>query len=63
MSDTLPLSIQNNRRIEKWLRFGADRTVRLAVGKRLIRWVRLFQDGSFGQVLIDARTYVRSIAR
>ena len=33
MSDTLPLSIQNNRRIEKWLRFGADRTVRLAVGK------------------------------
>ena len=33
MSDTLPLSIQNNRRIEKWIRFGADRTVRLAVGK------------------------------
>ena len=33
MSDTLPLSIQNNRRMEKWIRFGADRTVRLAVGK------------------------------
>ena len=33
MSDTLPLSIQNNRRMEKWLRFDADRTVRLAVGK------------------------------
>ncbi|HME22095.1 MAG TPA: molybdopterin cofactor-binding domain-containing protein [Acetobacteraceae bacterium] len=33
MSDTLPLSIQNNRRIEKWLRFESDRTVRLAVGK------------------------------
>lgn len=33
MSDTLPLSIQNNRRMEKWLRFDSDRTVRLAVGK------------------------------
>ena len=33
MSDTLPLSIQTNRRLEKWLRFGPDRTVRLAVGK------------------------------
>ena len=33
MSDTLPLSIQNNRRMEKWLRFQPDRTVRLAVGK------------------------------
>jgi nicotinate dehydrogenase subunit B len=33
MSDTLPLSIQNNRRMEKWLRFDPDRTVRLAVGK------------------------------
>ena len=33
MSDTLPLSIQNNRRMEKWIRFEADRTVRLAVGK------------------------------
>jgi len=33
MSDTLPLSIQNNRRLEKWLRFEPDRTVRLAVGK------------------------------
>jgi CO/xanthine dehydrogenase Mo-binding subunit len=33
MSDTLPLSIQNNRRMEKWLRFAPDRTVRLAVGK------------------------------
>ncbi len=33
MSDTLPLSIQNNRRPEKWLRFLPDRTVRLAVGK------------------------------
>ncbi len=33
MSDTLPLSIQNNRRLEKWLRFERDRTVRLAVGK------------------------------
>ena len=33
MSDTLPLSIQNNRRLDKWLRFNPDRTVRLAVGK------------------------------
>ena len=33
MSDTLPLSIQNNRRMEKWIRFDPDRTVRLAVGK------------------------------
>jgi nicotinate dehydrogenase subunit B len=33
MSDTLPLSIVNNRRLEKWLRFQTDRTVRLAVGK------------------------------
>jgi CO/xanthine dehydrogenase Mo-binding subunit len=33
MSDTLPLSIQNNRRMEKWVRFDPDRTVRLAVGK------------------------------
>jgi CO/xanthine dehydrogenase Mo-binding subunit len=33
MTDTLPLSIQNNRRMEKWIRFESDRTVRLAVGK------------------------------
>jgi CO/xanthine dehydrogenase Mo-binding subunit len=33
MSDTLPLSILNNRRMEKWLRFQPDRTVKLAVGK------------------------------
>ena len=33
MSDTLPLSIQNNRRMETWLRFLPDRTLRLAVGK------------------------------
>lgn len=33
MSDTLPLSILNNRRMEKWIRFQPDRTVRLAVGK------------------------------
>ena len=33
MSDTLPLSIVNNRRMEKWLRFLPDRTLRLAVGK------------------------------
>ena len=33
MSDTLPLSIVNNRRMEKWLRFDADRTLRLSVGK------------------------------
>jgi CO/xanthine dehydrogenase Mo-binding subunit len=33
MSDTLPLSIQNNRRMEKWLRFDANHTMRLAVGK------------------------------
>jgi CO/xanthine dehydrogenase Mo-binding subunit len=33
MSDTLPLSIINNRRMEKWLRFQPDRTVKLAVGK------------------------------
>jgi nicotinate dehydrogenase subunit B len=33
MSDTLPLSLQNNRRLEKWLRFLPDRRVKLAVGK------------------------------
>jgi CO/xanthine dehydrogenase Mo-binding subunit len=33
MSDTLPASIQNNRRMDKWIRFDPDRTVRLAVGK------------------------------
>ena len=33
MSDTLPLSIVNNRRLEKWLRFDPDRTLHLAVGK------------------------------
>ncbi len=33
MSDTLPLSIINNRRLDKWLRFQPDRTVKLAVGK------------------------------
>ncbi|HEY4042908.1 MAG TPA: molybdopterin cofactor-binding domain-containing protein [Rhodopila sp.] len=33
MSDALPLSILNNRHLGKWLRFQADRTVRLAVGK------------------------------
>jgi CO/xanthine dehydrogenase Mo-binding subunit len=33
MSDTLPPSIQNNRRMERWLRFEPNRTVRLAVGK------------------------------
>ena len=33
MSDILPLSILTNRRMEKWLRFQPDRTVKLAVGK------------------------------
>ena len=33
MSETLPLSIINNRRMEKWVRFQPDRSVRLAVGK------------------------------
>ena len=33
MTDTLPLSILNNRRMEKWLRFQPNRTVKLAVGK------------------------------
>ncbi|PPQ31793.1 xanthine dehydrogenase family protein molybdopterin-binding subunit [Rhodopila globiformis] len=33
MSDTLPLSILNNRRMDRWLAFRPDRTVRLAVGK------------------------------
>jgi CO/xanthine dehydrogenase Mo-binding subunit len=33
MSETLPLSIVNNRRMDKWLRFQPDRTVKLAVGK------------------------------
>jgi CO/xanthine dehydrogenase Mo-binding subunit len=33
MSDTLPTSILNNRRMEKWLRFNPDRTLRLGVGK------------------------------
>ena len=33
MSDALPLSIQNNRRMEKWIPSDPDRTVRLAVGK------------------------------
>jgi nicotinate dehydrogenase subunit B len=33
MSETLPLSILNNRRMNKWLWFQPDRTVKLAVGK------------------------------
>jgi nicotinate dehydrogenase subunit B len=33
MSDTLPLSIINNRRMAKWVAFQPDRTVRLSVGK------------------------------
>jgi CO/xanthine dehydrogenase Mo-binding subunit len=33
MSETLPLSIINNRRMSKWVRFQSDRTVRLSVGK------------------------------
>ena len=33
MSDTLPLSIVNNRRMETWLGFQPNRTVKLAVGK------------------------------
>lgn len=33
MSESLPLSIVNNRRLEKWLQFRPDRRVRLAVGK------------------------------
>jgi CO/xanthine dehydrogenase Mo-binding subunit len=33
MSETLPLSIQNNRRMERWIHFEPDRRVRLAVGK------------------------------
>ena len=33
MSDTLPLSIVNNRRMDTWLGFQPNRTVRLAVGK------------------------------
>jgi nicotinate dehydrogenase subunit B len=33
MSDTLPLSIINNRRMAKWINFQPDRTVKLAVGK------------------------------
>ncbi|HET6607915.1 MAG TPA: molybdopterin cofactor-binding domain-containing protein [Rhodopila sp.] len=34
MNDTiLPLSIINNRRLDKWLRFQPDRTIKLAVGK------------------------------
>ena len=33
MSETLPLSIINNRRMSKWVAFQPDRTVKLAVGK------------------------------
>ena len=33
MSETLPLSIINNRRMSKWVAFTPDRTVKLAVGK------------------------------
>lgn len=33
MSDTLPLSVVNNRRPDRWIRFDADRSVHLAVGK------------------------------
>jgi CO/xanthine dehydrogenase Mo-binding subunit len=33
MSETLPLSIINNRRMSKWVSFQPDRTVKLAVGK------------------------------
>lgn len=33
MSETLPLSIINNRRMSKWVSFQPDRTVKLSVGK------------------------------
>ena len=33
MSETLPLSVVNNRRPDRWIRFDADRSVHLAVGK------------------------------
>jgi nicotinate dehydrogenase subunit B len=33
MSETLPLSIINNRRMSKWVAFESDRSVKLAVGK------------------------------
>jgi nicotinate dehydrogenase subunit B len=33
MSEALPLSILNNRRLAQWIQFGANRTVQLAVGK------------------------------
>jgi CO/xanthine dehydrogenase Mo-binding subunit len=33
MSETLPLSIINNRRMSKWIAFESDRSVKLAVGK------------------------------
>jgi CO/xanthine dehydrogenase Mo-binding subunit len=33
MSETLPLSVMNNRRPDRWIRFDADRSVHLAVGK------------------------------
>ena len=33
MNETLPLSLQNNRRLDRWLRFLPDRRVKLAVGK------------------------------
>lgn len=33
MSDSLPLSLQQNPRLETWLRFEPDQTVRLSVGK------------------------------
>ncbi len=33
ITDTLPLSIQNNRRLDKWLQFRPGRRVKLAVGK------------------------------
>jgi nicotinate dehydrogenase subunit B len=33
MSDTLPLSLANNRSLDRWIGFALDRTVRLAVGK------------------------------
>jgi nicotinate dehydrogenase subunit B len=33
MSDTIPLSILNNRRLDKWLRFEPNRTIHLGVGK------------------------------
>ena len=58
MTDTLPLSLANNRRLDRWIRFDPDRTVRLAIGK-----VELGQGATTAIAQIAAEELDVSLAR